>query len=141
MARLTGEYDHQIDDKNRIRIPTRLKGDAEHLYFTKGTNSCIFVFTEEYFEQKLDELAAIAMGDADRQKGVRIFTKSAILVDVDNQGRLVVPAPLREYAKLKKDIKICGANTHVEIWAKEMFDAYYAEEDADFDAAFNKLGI
>ncbi|MCD8287056.1 MAG: division/cell wall cluster transcriptional repressor MraZ [Clostridia bacterium] len=141
MALLTGEYDHAIDDKNRIRIPTRLKGDAEHLYFTKGTNSCIFVFTEETFEAKIAQLNEIAMGDADRQKGVRMFIKSAILVDVDNQGRLVVPAPLREFAKLKKDIKVCGAGTHVEIWAKEVFDAYYAEEDADFDAAFNKLGI
>ncbi|MCD8293935.1 MAG: hypothetical protein LUE27_01625 [Clostridia bacterium] len=141
MTQLVGEYDHQIDDKNRIRIPARLKGDAEHLYFTKGTNSCIFVFSEEAFDEKIAELNKIAMGDTDRQKGLRVFAKSAVLVDIDNQGRLMVPASLREFAKLKKEIKICGAVTHVEIWAKEVFDAYYAEEDADFDAAFTKLGI
>ncbi len=141
MALLTGEFDHQIDDKNRIRIPARLKGESDKLYFTKGTNGCLFVFTEEAFEANIAKLNEIAMGDAERQKGVRVFTKSACLVDIDNQGRLMVPASLREFGKLKKDIKICGAGTHIEIWAKEVFDEYYGSEDASFDEVFNRLGI
>ncbi|MCD8306722.1 MAG: hypothetical protein LUD51_00625 [Clostridia bacterium] len=141
MTYLTGDFDHQIDQKSRIRIPASLKGTSDKLYFTKGTAGCIFVFTVEAFESIIGQLNQIALGDPVRQKGVRVFLKSAVLVDIDNQGRLMVPSSLRDYAKLQKDIKICGAGSHIEVWAKEVYDAFYAEEDADFDTFFNSLGI
>lgn len=141
MVFLTGEYDHQIDAKNRIRVPSKLKGDKDKLYFTKGTNGCIFAFYEEILLEKLAKLEEIAMGDPQKQKGVRAFTKSVRQVDVDNQGRLMVPLELRSYAQLKKDVKICGAGSHIEIWAKEVFDEYYGDDDTNFDELFNSLGI
>lgn len=141
MAILTGEFDHQIDAKNRIRIPSKLKGDQEKLYFSKGTNGCLFVFYEEVILQKLAKLEEINMSDADRQRGVRAFSKSIRQVDIDNQGRLMVPSDLCAFARLKKDIKICGAVTHIEIWAKEVFDEYYGPDDKHYDEFFNSLGI
>lgn len=141
MVFLTGEFDHQIDAKNRIRVPSKLKGDKDKLYFTKGTNGCIFAFYEEVLLEKLAKLEEIAMGDPVKQKGVRAFTKSVRQVDVDSQGRLIVPADLRVYGKLSRDIKICGAGSHIEIWAKDVFDSYYGTEDADYDEMFNNLGI
>ncbi len=138
---LTGEYDHQIDAKNRIRIPNKLKGNEDKLYFSKGTNGCIFVFYEAAIREKLEKLEEIKISDAEKQKGMRAFTKSLKLVEMDNQGRLVIPPELKSYAKINKDIKICGAGSRIEIWSKEVYDEYFTDDDESFDENFSFLDI
>ena len=138
---LTGEYDHQIDAKNRIRIPAKLKGNEDKLYFSKGTNGCIFVFYEAAIREKLEKIEEIKIADADKQKGARAFTKSLRLVELDTQGRLVVPPELKAFAKIKKDIKICGAGSRIEIWSKEVYDEYFNDDDENFDINFSYLDI
>ena len=138
---LTGEYDHQVDAKNRIRIPAKLKGKEEKLYFSKGTNGCIFVFYDAAIKEILSKLEEIKMTDVQRQKGMRTFTKSLKLVEMDPQGRLVIPPELKNYAKIQKDIKICGAGSRIEIWSKEVYDEYFADDDENFDVNFSYLDI
>lgn len=138
---LTGEYDHQIDAKNRIRIPAKLKGKEEKLYFSKGTNGCIFVFYEAAIQEKLEKLEEVKLSDIERQKGIRAFTKSLKLVEMDTQGRLVIPPELKSYAKITKDIKICGAGSRIEIWSKQVYDLYFADDDENFDKNFSYLDI
>lgn len=138
---LTGEYDHQIDAKNRIRIPSKLKGKEEKLYFSKGTNGCLFVFYEAAIKEKLEKLEEIKISDSEKQKGMRSFTKSLKLVEFDGQGRLVIPSELIDYAKIKKDVKICGAGSRIEVWSKEVYDEYFAETDENFDVNFSYLDI
>lgn len=138
---LTGEYDHQIDAKNRIRIPSKLKGKEEKLYFSKGTNGCVFVFYEAAIKEKLEKLEEIKISDSEKQKGMRSFTKSLKLVEFDGQGRLVIPSELIDYAKIKKDVKICGAGSRIEVWSKEVYDEYFAETDENFDVNFSYLDI
>ncbi|MDE6613801.1 MAG: hypothetical protein K2K28_04545, partial [Clostridia bacterium] len=138
---LTGEYDHQIDAKNRIRIPTKLKGKEEKLYFSKGTNGCIFVFYEAAIKEKLEKLEEVKIADIDKQRGIRVFTKSLKLVEIDTVGRLVIPSELKEYAKITKDVKICGAGSRIEIWSKEVYDEYFKEADENFDENFSYLDI
>jgi MraZ protein len=138
---LTGEYDHQVDAKNRIRIPVKLKGNEDKLYFSKGTNGCLFVFYEAAIREKLAALEEIKISDEQRQKGMRAFTKSLQLVEMDGQGRLTIPPELKKYAKIDKDIKICGAGSRIEIWALEVYNEYYADGDENFDANFAFLDI
>lgn len=138
---LTGEYNHQIDAKNRIRIPNKLKGSEESLYFSKGTNGCLFVFSEAAIKEKLSQLEEIKFNDVEKQKGLRAFAKSFQLVESDGQGRMIIPSKLKEFAKIEKDIVICGAGSHIEVWAKEVYDEYFADEDVDFDKLFNTLDI
>lgn len=138
---LTGEYNHQIDAKNRIRIPTKLKGNEESLYFSKGTNNCLFVFTVAEVQEKFAALYDVKLNDVDKQKGLRAFTKSFQLVESDGQGRMIIPSALKQFAKIEKDIVICGAGSHIEIWAKEVYDEYFKDEDVDFDTLFNTLDI
>lgn len=138
----TGEFSHQLDAKNRIRIPAKLKKELGDRYcFTRGTNGCLFVFPEESIRAKLAEMAEIKMTDAEKQKGARAFIKSVCFAEEDNQGRVVLPASLKEFAKINKDIKICGNGTRLEIWSKEVYDEYFADEDENFDEYFNALGI
>lgn len=138
---LTGEYDHQIDAKNRIRIPAKLKGNEEKLYFSKGTNGCIFVFYEAAIREKLEKLEEVKLSDIEKQKGIRAFTKSLKPVEMDTQGRLVIPPELKSFAKITKDIKICGTGSRIEIWSKEVFNKYFADDDENFDVNFGYLDI
>lgn len=136
---LTGEYDHQVDAKNRIRIPSKLRGSETKLYFSKGTNGCLFVFTEKEVEAKLQMLSEIKISDAEKQKGMRAFTKSLRFVELDGQGRLVLPPELKSYAKIDKDIKICGAGKRIEIWSVENYNEYFKDDDENFDANISLL--
>lgn len=138
---LTGEYDHQIDSKNRIRIPSKLKGEESKLYFSKGTNGCLFAFYESAVREKFETLESIKISDAEKQKGMRAFAKSLRLVDMDIQGRLTIPPELKKFAKIDKDVKICGAGSRIEIWALEVYNEYYADDDENFDLNFASLDI
>lgn len=138
MIILTGEYDHQVDAKNRIRMPAKLKGNEEKLYFANGTDGCIFVFYEEIINAKLEALASVKLTDTEKQRGLRFFTRSVKPVDMDSQGRLVIPSEFVTYANIKKDIKICGCGTRIEIWAKEVFDEYNSN-GAGYDASISIL--
>ena len=142
MFYLTGEYNHQMDTKNRIRIPNKLKGEEKGLYFSKGTNNCLFVYYEEAFKELIQKIEEkIKMTDTDGQLALRVFAKSFTYVEGDQQGRMILPTKLKDYAKIDKDLVICGAGSHIEIWAKEVHDKYFENEDVDFDELFKKLDI
>ena len=137
-----GEYNYQIDSKNRIRLPNKLKGDERVLYFAKGTNHRLFVFFKEGYTNIINQLSEnIKMGDPEASKALTMFAKSCAILEGDTQGRMILPNNLKQYARIDKDIVICGAITHIEIWAKEVYDEYYNNEDEDFDVLFGKLGI
>lgn len=141
----TGEYFHQLDAKNRIRIPARLKKDlGEEYYFAFGTNHCIFVFTKQKMEQYLEELGAAKLSDLEAQKRVRMFARTCVQVEEDNQGRIVLSPELRRHAQLGKDDKelvICGAVNRIEIWNKRLYDEYTADMETDYDKLFSELDI
>lgn len=145
MAMFTGEYFHQLDAKNRIRIPARLKKDLEEeYYFAFGTNHCIFVFTKQKMEQYLEELGAAKLSDLEAQKRVRMFARTCVQVEEDNQGRIVLSPELRRHAQLGKDDKelvICGAVNRIEIWNKRLYDEYTADMETDYDKLFSELDI
>ncbi len=80
MFYLTGEYAHQMDTKNRIRIPNKLKGEEKGLYFSKGTNNCLFVYYEEGFKQLIEKLEqSVKISDADKQKSARVFANRSAM--------------------------------------------------------------
>ena len=145
MAMFTGEYFHQLDAKNRIRIPARLKKDlGEEYYFAFGTNHCIFVFTKQKMEQYLEELGEAKLSDLEAQKRVRMFARTCVQVEEDNQGRIVLSPELRRHAQLGKDDKelvICGAVNRIEIWNKRLYDEYTADMETDYDKLFSELDI
>lgn len=148
---LTGGYDHQIDAKNRIRIPSRLRGNEDRLYFAKGTGGSIFVFFVKDMNEYLETLKKdVKMTDIDKQRGLRIFTHSIKLVEMDQQGRFVIPQELLEHARITKDVKICGTSDRIEIWDKDNYEDYmfgtvrdeeYAKYVESYDKLFSSLSV
>ncbi len=143
MAMLLGEYSHQLDSKNRMRIPAKLKKElGDEYYFCKGTNHCISVLSKEQAEAQLMKLSQIKYSDLANQKIVRTIAKSYVAAVEDGQGRVILPPELRAHALIGKDDKelvICGAVTRIEIWSKKVYDEYFANEEEDFDAGIAGL--
>ena len=99
-----GEYQHSIDAKGRLIVPAKFRdGLGEHFVVTKGLDNCLFAYPQEewkIFEEKLKQLPLTSTG---ARKFVRFFFAGAVECDLDNQGRIILPSNLREYAGLKKD--------------------------------------
>ncbi len=120
-----GEYDHSVDDKGRVIIPTKFRALlGERFYLTKGLNHCIFVYTDAEFKIMSEKLAAQRQLDENTIRLQRFFTSTE--TSVDSQGRVALPIKLRKYAGISDngDVAIVGAGSRVEIWNSEAWEAY-----------------
>lgn len=135
---LIGTYRHQLDQKMRFRFPAKFKDQlGEGFIVAKGTNGCLFCFSKEEFEKLYEKLASVPMFDTEAQKPIRALLSSAFETEADNQGRILLPQELRNYASMEKNIVSIGVGNRVEIWAEEKFDEYNSAEN--YDSASSEL--
>ena len=119
---LIGEYEHSLDVKGRLIMPAKLRQDiGEKFIITKGLDGCLFVFSENEWLNFESKLKALPLSDKNARNFVRFFLSGAIECEIDKQGRFLIPANLREAAKLEKDAVIVGVGTRLEIWDKEVW--------------------
>ena len=127
-----GEYNHTVDTKGRLIIPSKFREQlGEDFIVTKGLDGCLFVFPQDEwlaFEEKLRTLPLT-------QKGARQFTRffvaGATPCELDKQGRILLPATLREFAGLDKDVVLAGMLNRIEIWSKAKWTENNAYDDMD----------
>lgn len=116
----SGEQAHQLDAKNRIRIPAKFKSEiTEKMVFCKGTTPCIFVLPKSEFEKMAEKFSSVSLFDAEMQESLSFFMSSFEEVDEDNQGRILIPPALREYAGIDKNVITVGVFNRLEIWSEE----------------------
>ncbi len=134
---LVGEFPHSLDTKGRLIIPQKLRSSlGETFVVTKGIDSCLFVYPLEEWKIFEDKLRKLPLVNPDARKFVRFFLAGAIECEADAQGRVLLPAKLKEYAHLKKDLISVGIINRVEIWDKDTWEKYNSEnDDLDFDFA------
>ena len=138
---LIGTYRHQLDAKNRFRVPTKLKNElGSNFIITKGTGGCLFAFSNESFEDLYQKLAMLPLVDEEAQKPVRKFLSSAFEAEEDGQSRILLPKELKKFANITKNVVFIGAGSRVEIWAEEEWDKLNQDDDDDFDSAMSALG-
>ena len=118
---LFGEYEHQVDAKNRIRIPMRFKSEiGENYVFMKGSNKCISIYPVSVFEARYGRFTEVSVFDAEGQRGIAEVFASCFTGVEDGQGRVVVPEKLRKYAQIEKDVVSIGMGDHIDMYdAKE----------------------
>ena len=128
---LIGTYYHQIDQKNRFRIPAKLKEKlGSDLVLTIGSGGALELFSsEELNDSVLSKLPNISLFDETAQKSLRILLSSAHELEEDNQGRFLLPQSLKTHANIVKDIVIIGVGNRAEIWAKERWEEYLSGAD------------
>ena len=144
MHMFMGEYNHTIDAKGRLIIPSKFREVlGDEFVVTKGLDGCLFVFDNKewaIFEEKLQKLPSLTNPDV--RKFVRFFMAGATSVEVDKQGRILIPAGLKDFAALEKDTVLIGVGNRVEIWSKERYDGTVTYEDMEEIAKhMSELGL
>ena len=138
-----GEYNHTIDAKGRLIIPSRFREVlGDEFVVTKGMDGCLFVFDNpewQAFEEKLHKLPMIDKG---ARQFTRFFLAGAASVEVDKQGRILLPAVLREFAGITKDAVLVGVGSRVEIWSKDRWEGTVTYQDMEeISGHMSELGI
>src|SRR5665647_8943 len=134
-----GEYQHAIDSKNRMIIPTKFRdGLGNELIITKGLDGCLYIYTLAEWKIMEDKLKKLPLTSKDARAFVRFFFSGANEITIYKQGRALIPQNLCEYAGLQKEIVSIGVSTRIEIWAKDKWDKYN-DSDMNFDEIAEKM--
>lgn len=140
-----GEYQHSMDAKGRVIIPAKFRESlGEKFVATRGLDNCLFVYPMHEWSILEKKLTSLPLTSKNARTFVRFFFSGATESDLDKQGRVSIPANLRNYADLEKNIVIIGLANRIELWAKEKWDIYLdSAEDSyeDIAAAMEELGI
>src|SRR3990167_8663479 len=111
-----GEFSHKIDAKGRSAIPVKFRAALkEGAVVTRGLDSCLFIYTKKEWQILATKLAALPLSRADARAFARLMLAGAMDVDIDKQGRILIPDYLREYAGLKKEAVFTGFYNRIEI--------------------------
>ena len=138
-----GVFEHQLDDKNRLRIPSKFKKElvgenGEKTYsFFRGMNRCICVMADDELDDTISAISEEGISEATQASA--LFFGSIFSAEEDAQGRVVLPAPLKRMAGITKDVVTLGRGKRLEIWAAERYYEYL--EGVDYDEQLKKLGI
>lgn len=135
-----GEYQHSIDDKGRIIIPSKFRESlGARFVVTRGLDNCLFVYPMEEWSLLEQKLKSLPLMKSDARAFTRFFFSGATECELDKQGRINVPNHLREYAKLDKECMVLGVSNRVEIWSKETWAQYYQQSEETFNEIAEKL--
>lgn len=111
-------------------MPSKFRKDevGEVFYITKGTEKCLFVYPRDEWAKFEEKLAALPITtNAEASAFVRFFLSGAAECEVDKLGRINIPAHLREYAGITKDVKVLGVRSRIEVWDAQTWENYCAE--------------
>ena len=123
---LIGEYQHNIDAKGRMIMPAKLREQlGDTFVMTKGLDGCLFVLPTPEWVKLDNELRDKPISTSRKIK--RFFYASKTDCEIDNNGRILIPGPLREFAQIEKEVVVVGVSTRVEIWSKEKWNEQNAE--------------
>ena len=126
------EYNHSIDTKGRVIVPVKFRESlGAEFVVTKGLDGCLFVFPNDEWNIFEEKLKSLPMANKDARKFVRFFLAGAAVVELDKQGRILIPPVLRESAALDKDVVVVGVGNRVEIWDKTRWEETTTFNDMD----------
>ena len=129
-----GEYSHTIDTKGRLIIPSRFREElGETFVVTKGLDGCLFVFSDEEWRAFEIKLKSLPLTNKNARQFARFFVAGATPCELDKQGRILLPATLREFAGLEKDVVLTGMLNRIEIWSKEKWNENNSLDDVAMD--------
>lgn len=137
---LIGEYEHSIDTKGRLIMPSKLKEDiGEKFVVTKGLDGCLFVYSQTEWKIFEEKLRTFPLTNKDARALIRFFLAGAMECEIDKQGRFLIPANLREFAGLEKEVVVIGVLNKIEIWSKNKWLQYSEEENNSADEIAEKM--
>lgn len=136
-----GEYEHNLDEKNRISLPKAFRGSfGKKLVMTRGLDNCLFAYPKGSWEKVAAKLQELSFAQADTRGFNRFILSGASEVEVDGAGRVLIPEHQRVFAGLKKKVVFAGVSDRVELWDLDRWTTYKAKIEKDAERMAEKLG-
>ena len=131
-------YTHQLDAKNRMRIPAKLREELGEGYsITVGSGGCLYVYSKEKMEEVKTTLKNINSFREKQLKAARFILYNTWQAEEDKQGRILLPENLRKYAKIEKNVIVFKGPNCIEIWSEEVWNEYF--NDVNFEELADAL--
>ena len=129
-----GEYNHTIDNKKRLAIPSKFRrAFKSKAVITKGLDNCLFLYPIKEWEILAEKLSKLPISQSGTRAFARLMLAGAMDVQVDKQGRITIPANLREHGQIDKEVVTIGVSTRVEVWGKERWEDYNDAANINYD--------
>ena len=128
-----GTHSPRLDEKGRLILPAKFREElADGLVLTRGQERCLYVFSAAEFERGHEQMRAAPLSSKQARDYIRVFLSGASDEVPDKQGRVTVPAVLRQYAGLDRELTVIGSGDRAEIWSTPAWNSYYAEKEDAF---------
>jgi len=128
-----GTHTPRLDDKGRLILPAKFRDElAGGVVITNGQEHCLYVFTTAEFRKFAEQLESQPVTHMEARNYSRVLFAGAHDEVPDKQGRVTIPAHLREYAGLNRDVAVIGASSRVEIWDQQAWDTFLASNEDKF---------
>jgi MraZ protein len=135
VAGLLGTHRYQLDPKGRISLPKGFRGSfSDGAYLTLGHDGCVFAFPFTEWERRSQEVQSRPLSDPEGRAYARLFFGSAESVELDVQGRLLVPQRLRARAEIGREAVVVGVQDRMEIWDAKTWERYESVHDGAYQA-------
>ena len=127
-----GEYKYNLDKKNRLAVPSKFRNlFKDGAVITKGLDNCLFVYTTKEWKKLADKLASLPFSQAKSRAFSRMMLAGAMDVNLDKQGRIILPDYLKEFGGLNKKVVIAGLYNRLEVWDEKMWSKYQRTSEKD----------
>ena len=138
---LIGEYTHTIDVKNRVALPAKFRKEfGTKVIVTRGLDRCLFIYSPKAWSRIVDRMSDLSIGTASTRGFNRFMLSGAVEVELDSQGRMLIPDFLKGFAKLESKVVLAGVNDRVEAWNEDEWQTYKAGIEEHADELAEKLG-
>ena len=139
-----GEHEHTIDRKGRLIIPSRFREVMKEHYTerfvaTRGLDRCLFLFPEDEWRTQEAKFRALSFTKQEARHFNRFYFSGAAELTCDRQGRVLVPAYLKEYAGIKRDVVLVGVSNRIEVWDKDEWKKFYEQFKQSYEQVAEKL--
>ena len=133
-----GEYEHSLDKKGRLIMPSKFREAAktnyvEKFFMTRGLDNCLFMIPEDEWKTQEAKFKSISFTKSQSRKFNRLYFSGAQEVVFDRQGRVLIPRYLKDFAGIKRDVMIIGVSNRIEIWDSEKWKEFYNSEKGSFE--------
>ncbi len=134
---LTGTFSRILDEKKRLALPKRVREQLENpesVFVTPGPDQSLWLYSQPALERLAEKLDQSPATDAEARVFRRLYFAQTETVDLDNNGRILIPERLLEFAGLKHEIVLIGVRDHLELWDRERWQQYMTQNAPRFDA-------
>ncbi|MCI9233963.1 MAG: division/cell wall cluster transcriptional repressor MraZ [Bacilli bacterium] len=136
---LMGEYHHNLDEKNRLIIPSKLREEMGDLFvLTRGLDECLFIYPREEWNRIIEKYKELP-NTKDARNFMRFFLAGATECSFDKQGRISISSPLMRYAELEHECVIIGVNDHLEVWSEDRWEDFMNTNEREFSDIADNL--